>query len=162
MTPTDPDRIGLCLACRHARRVPTPRATYWLCTLSATDPNAGAATLTRVVAADSNIDVRLAAARHPNAASTLLSDIAESSSDQRIWRAVLSHPNLDAETSRQEEERQHRQQIPDAVVLPVVEREHVEQQQRRQDEPEIGAHTPAELVGLGRTAGYDLSGVLGG
>jgi uncharacterized protein (TIGR01244 family) len=27
---------------------------------------------------------------------------------------------------------------------------------------EIGAHTPAELVGLGRAAGYDLSGVLGG
>jgi uncharacterized protein (TIGR01244 family) len=27
---------------------------------------------------------------------------------------------------------------------------------------ETGAHTPAELVGLGRTAGYDLSGVLGG
>ena len=27
---------------------------------------------------------------------------------------------------------------------------------------ETGAHTPAELIGLGRTAGYDLSGVLGG
>lgn len=27
---------------------------------------------------------------------------------------------------------------------------------------ETGARTPAELVGLGRTAGYDLSGVLGG
>ena len=26
---------------------------------------------------------------------------------------------------------------------------------------ETGEHTPAELVGLGRTAGYDLSGVLG-
>jgi hypothetical protein len=30
--------VGLCLTCRHARRVPTPRATYWLCALSATDP----------------------------------------------------------------------------------------------------------------------------
>jgi hypothetical protein len=30
--------VGLCLSCRHARRVPTPRATYWLCALSATDP----------------------------------------------------------------------------------------------------------------------------
>ena len=29
---------GLCLACRHSRRVPTPRATYWLCELSAIDP----------------------------------------------------------------------------------------------------------------------------
>lgn len=27
---------------------------------------------------------------------------------------------------------------------------------------ETGAHTPAELIGLGRSAGYDLSGVLGG
>jgi len=30
--------VGLCLACRHSRRVPTPRATYWLCELSAIDP----------------------------------------------------------------------------------------------------------------------------
>jgi hypothetical protein len=34
---SDP-RIGLCLGCRHARRVPTPQATYWLCGLAATDP----------------------------------------------------------------------------------------------------------------------------
>jgi len=31
-------RAGLCLTCRHARRVPAPRATYWLCELAATDP----------------------------------------------------------------------------------------------------------------------------
>lgn len=31
-------RIGLCLECRHSRRVPTSRATYWLCELAATDP----------------------------------------------------------------------------------------------------------------------------
>ena len=30
--------MGLCLTCRHARRVPTLRATYWLCELAATDP----------------------------------------------------------------------------------------------------------------------------
>ena len=30
--------MGLCLHCRHARRVPTPRALYWLCELAATDP----------------------------------------------------------------------------------------------------------------------------
>jgi hypothetical protein len=29
--------VGLCLNCRHSRRVPTPRATYWLCELAATD-----------------------------------------------------------------------------------------------------------------------------
>jgi hypothetical protein len=33
-----PERIGLCLGCRHARRVETPRALYWLCELSASDP----------------------------------------------------------------------------------------------------------------------------
>jgi hypothetical protein len=33
-----PERIGLCLTCRHARKVPAPRALYWLCGLSATDP----------------------------------------------------------------------------------------------------------------------------
>ncbi len=38
MTPTGLDRVGLCFACRHARRVPTPRDTYWLCQLAATDP----------------------------------------------------------------------------------------------------------------------------
>ena len=31
-------RVGLCFTCRHARRVPTPRAVYWLCELAATDP----------------------------------------------------------------------------------------------------------------------------
>jgi hypothetical protein len=30
--------VGLCLTCRHARRVPTPHAIYWLCELAATDP----------------------------------------------------------------------------------------------------------------------------
>ena len=30
--------VGLCLTCRHSRRVPAPRATYWLCELAATDP----------------------------------------------------------------------------------------------------------------------------
>ena len=36
-TPT-PERIGLCLRCAHARRVETPRALYWRCELSASDP----------------------------------------------------------------------------------------------------------------------------
>lgn len=31
-------RVGLCFRCRHARRVPAPRAEYWLCQLSAVDP----------------------------------------------------------------------------------------------------------------------------
>ena len=30
--------VGLCWRCRHARRVPTPRANYWLCGRAATDP----------------------------------------------------------------------------------------------------------------------------
>ena len=30
--------IGLCASCAHARIVPAPRATYWRCALSATDP----------------------------------------------------------------------------------------------------------------------------
>jgi len=30
--------VGLCLTCRHSRRVPAPRATYWLCELAASDP----------------------------------------------------------------------------------------------------------------------------
>ena len=34
--PNDP--VGLCARCRHARQVPTPRATFWLCERSATDP----------------------------------------------------------------------------------------------------------------------------
>jgi hypothetical protein len=29
--------VGLCLTCRHARIVPTPRQSYWLCELSFTD-----------------------------------------------------------------------------------------------------------------------------
>ena len=31
------DQVGLCLTCRHARRVPTLRAIYWLCERAATD-----------------------------------------------------------------------------------------------------------------------------
>ena len=31
-------RVGLCFNCRHARTVPSRRALYWLCELSATDP----------------------------------------------------------------------------------------------------------------------------
>ena len=34
----DEARVGLCFTCRHARRVPTPRAVYWLCERAATDP----------------------------------------------------------------------------------------------------------------------------
>ena len=30
--------MGLCFHCRHARRVPTARALYFLCELAATDP----------------------------------------------------------------------------------------------------------------------------
>lgn len=30
--------IGLCVTCVHARRVTTPRSTFWLCELSASDP----------------------------------------------------------------------------------------------------------------------------
>ena len=32
------DAVGLCASCRHARTVTTPRSTFWLCRLSATDP----------------------------------------------------------------------------------------------------------------------------
>jgi hypothetical protein len=32
------DRVGLCRACAFGREVPTPRATFWLCRRSATDP----------------------------------------------------------------------------------------------------------------------------
>jgi hypothetical protein len=32
-------RVGLCLDCRHARRVPTSRTIYWLCERAATDPS---------------------------------------------------------------------------------------------------------------------------
>ena len=31
-------KVGLCSACRHARRVPTPRAVFWMCRLAASDP----------------------------------------------------------------------------------------------------------------------------
>ena len=30
--------VGLCFTCRNARVVETPRSTFWLCTLSASDP----------------------------------------------------------------------------------------------------------------------------
>lgn len=33
-----PQSVGLCFTCRHARRVETPRSSFWLCRLSATDP----------------------------------------------------------------------------------------------------------------------------
>lgn len=32
------EQVGLCFTCVHSRRVPTPRATFWLCGLSASDP----------------------------------------------------------------------------------------------------------------------------
>lgn len=32
-------QIGLCFTCIHARRVTTPRSTFWLCQLSANDPS---------------------------------------------------------------------------------------------------------------------------
>jgi hypothetical protein len=32
------DTVGLCRHCRHARRVPTAAAEYWLCGLSTSDP----------------------------------------------------------------------------------------------------------------------------
>lgn len=32
------DTVGLCRDCRHARQVPTPKATYWRCGLAAEDP----------------------------------------------------------------------------------------------------------------------------
>ena len=31
-------RVGLCFRCRHSRRITTPRSTFWLCGLAATDP----------------------------------------------------------------------------------------------------------------------------
>lgn len=33
-----PDPVGLCRDCHHARQVPAPKATYWLCGLAAEDP----------------------------------------------------------------------------------------------------------------------------
>ena len=38
MERSESQRVGLCASCRHARRVETPRSTFWLCGLSATDP----------------------------------------------------------------------------------------------------------------------------
>ena len=38
MSPERAAEVGLCLHCRHSRRVPTPRAIYWLCELAASDP----------------------------------------------------------------------------------------------------------------------------
>jgi hypothetical protein len=34
----DRDPVGLCAHCEHARIVRTPRSTFWMCRLSATDP----------------------------------------------------------------------------------------------------------------------------
>lgn len=31
-------QVGLCLTCRHARVVETPRSRFWLCGLAAADP----------------------------------------------------------------------------------------------------------------------------
>lgn len=30
-------RVGLCFACRHSKRIATPRSTFWLCRLAAVD-----------------------------------------------------------------------------------------------------------------------------
>ena len=38
MTAAEEARVGLCLTCRHARAVETPRSRFWLCRLSADDP----------------------------------------------------------------------------------------------------------------------------
>jgi len=38
MEASEKDRVGLCAGCAHARRVVTPRSTFWLCRLAATDP----------------------------------------------------------------------------------------------------------------------------
>ena len=37
MHATDPNRIGLCAGCRHARTIRTPRSSFWLCERSRTD-----------------------------------------------------------------------------------------------------------------------------
>ena len=34
----DPEHVGLCTRCMHARTVTTPRSTFWRCMLSDTDP----------------------------------------------------------------------------------------------------------------------------
>ena len=38
MTQDQSDTVGLCRMCRHARPVTTPRSTFWMCGLAATDP----------------------------------------------------------------------------------------------------------------------------
>ena len=30
--------VGLCLTCRHAKRVETPRSVFWMCGRAASDP----------------------------------------------------------------------------------------------------------------------------
>ena len=35
---TEEQQVGLCLSCVHSRVVQTPRSTFWMCRLSATDP----------------------------------------------------------------------------------------------------------------------------
>ena len=37
-TPAGARAIGLCLTCRHARVLHTPRSTFWHCARAATDP----------------------------------------------------------------------------------------------------------------------------
>jgi hypothetical protein len=34
----EPDRVGLCARCTHAKTVTTPRSTFWRCMLSDVDP----------------------------------------------------------------------------------------------------------------------------
>jgi hypothetical protein len=38
MLEPEPEEVGLCFTCRHARRVPAATTLYWLCRLSASDP----------------------------------------------------------------------------------------------------------------------------
>jgi len=37
VSPDLPAEVGLCFTCRNARQVSTPRSTYWLCELAASD-----------------------------------------------------------------------------------------------------------------------------
>jgi hypothetical protein len=39
LAPNVDPAVGLCSKCRHARLVSTPRTLFWLCALSATDPD---------------------------------------------------------------------------------------------------------------------------
>ena len=34
----EPDRVGLCARCRHARQIAGARSRFWLCSLSADNP----------------------------------------------------------------------------------------------------------------------------